>query len=109
MKEMPSICHVQLLTNVYKFVKEFCFVIYVIYILIDQFHINLFFVVSGLSPKSNRSKIRVVSGLMFGLFHGDALIFDYHFIFYPFRSSIQIYNFILHLHMNPGDKIYTID
>jgi hypothetical protein len=63
MKGMPSICHVQLLTNVYKFVKEFSFVIYVIYIyiLIDQFHINLFFVVSGLSPKSNRSKIRVVS------------------------------------------------
>jgi len=30
---------------------------------IDQFHINLLFVVSGLSPKSNRSKIRVVSGL----------------------------------------------
>jgi hypothetical protein len=31
--------------------------------LIDQFHINLFFVVSGLSPKSNRSKIRVVRSL----------------------------------------------
>ena len=27
----------------------------------------------------------------------------------PFRSSIQLYNFILHLHIDPGDKIYLID
>jgi hypothetical protein len=27
----------------------------------------------------------------------------------PFRSSIQLYNFILHLHMDPGGKIFTID
>jgi hypothetical protein len=31
---------------------------------IDQFHINRFFVVSGLIPKSNRSKIWVVSSLI---------------------------------------------
>ena len=91
MKGMLSICHVQLLTNVCKFVKEFCFVIYVIYILIDQFHINLFFVVSGLSPKSNRSKIRVVCGLTVWIISWRCADFrlPFHFLsFSKFYSTI---------------------
>ena len=51
--------------------------------IIDQFRIKLFFVVSSLSPKSNRSKI--LSALLFGLYHGDTLIFDYQFIFSLFE------------------------
>jgi hypothetical protein len=40
--------------------------------------------------KSNRSKIRVVSGLT--LYHGDTLIFDYHLIFNLFEV---LFNYII--------------
>jgi hypothetical protein len=40
------------------------------------------------------------------------LIFDIHIIFQPFRSFIHVIykqNFIIHLQMDPGDQLYTID
>ena len=40
-------------------------------------------------------KSRCYAALLFGLFHNDTTSF------YPLRSSIQLYNFILHLHMDP--------
>ena len=58
-----------------------------------------------LSPKFNRSESPV-----FGLFHGDTLIFDYNFIFTLLEcySTIYLQNCIQHLHIDPGDKIYTL-
>ena len=54
-------------------------------------------------------KSRCYAALLFGLFHGVSLTLAIPLHFYPFRNSIQLYNFILHLHMDPGGKIYTID
>lgn len=55
---------------------------------IDLFHINLLFVVSGLSPKSNRSKIRVVSGLSAWIISWR---YDYHFIFNLFEVIFTLF------------------
>ena len=69
--------------------------------LIDQIHINLFFVASGLSPSPIGVKSRWYSALLFGLFHGETLNFDYHFIFNLFEV---LFNY---LHMNPCEQIYS--
>ena len=40
------------------------------------------------------------------------MIFYIHIIFQPFRSFIHVIylqNFIIHLQMDPGDQLYTLD
>ena len=65
------------------------------------FHINLIFVVNGLSPKSNRSKIRVVSGFSVWIIRWFSIctsffnIFEVLFTLFICKILLYIYKWIL--------------